>query len=128
VREQLHEPADAEHGRGGKDSTHATSLQTTADVVSPALDDGRSSLDFGLLSLAETTSAAALWATALDVSGAGDRTRTGDVQLGKETGRRTHGRLYDGTRREDVQNTPAQNGGSVLENGLGGRSVDPGIT
>ena len=51
--------------------------------MSLAIDDGRSSLAFGLWSLAETTSAAALWATALGVSGAGDRTRTGDVQLGK---------------------------------------------
>jgi hypothetical protein len=56
---------------------------------------------------------------------AGDRTRTGDVQLGKETGLRTYVRLYDGTRREDVHNTPPQNGGSVAENGFGGPSVDP---
>ena len=56
-----------------------------ADVVSSAIGEGPLSLDLGRWSLAETTSAEALWATALGVSGAGDRTRTGDVQLGKLT-------------------------------------------
>jgi hypothetical protein len=56
---------------------------------------------------------------------AGDRTRTGDVQLGKVTGLQVHSSLYHGTRPEDAQTSPLQNGRSGLKNGLGGPSVDP---
>ncbi len=57
--------------------------------------------------------------------GAGDRTRTGDVQLGKVTGLRVQTALYYGTRPEDVHTSPLQNGRSGLKNGVGGPLVDP---
>ena len=62
-----------------------------------------------------------------DLEGAGDRTRTGDVQLGKVTGLRIQIALYHGSRSDNAQKIPLQNGQSGLKNGLGGRSVDPDV-
>ncbi len=56
---------------------------------------------------------------------AGGGARTRDVQLGKETGLRARGGLWNGTRSVDVRNTSLRNGRSVLKNGVGGPTVDP---
>lgn len=61
----------------------------------------------------------------VQLQGAGDGTRTHDVQLGEATGLRRQASLYHGTRLQGVQTTLLLSGRSDLKNGIGGPSVDP---